>query len=149
MPSPLQRHERTGPELSAAELHALLVLRVDVFVVEQECPYPELDGRDLLATTRHHWLAPAEDPLDVRAAVRLLGDDGPLRIGRVVTAPAARGAGLSRELVLNVVETFGDEALVLDAQSHLVPYYSSMGFDIDGDEYIEDGIPHLPMRRSS
>ncbi len=143
----LETFVRLGPDLAADELHALLRLRVDVFVVEQECPYPEIDGRDLLATTEHRWLAPADAPLAVAASIRLLGDDGDRRIGRVVTDGAARGRGLARQLVVSAIETFGDEPLVLDAQSHLVPYYSDMGFVVSGEEFIEDGIPHRPMRR--
>ncbi len=143
----LETFVRRGPELTAAELHALLRLRVDVFVVEQDCPYPEIDGRDLLATTEHRWLAPSESPQEIAAAIRLLADDGDRRIGRVVTDEAARGRGLARQLVLTAIETFGDEALVLDAQSHLVAYYSDMGFVVSGEEFIEDGIPHRPMRR--
>lgn len=143
----LETFVRRGPELTAAELHALLRLRVDVFVVEQDCPYPELDGRDLLPTTEHRWLAPADAPLEVTAAIRLLEDVGDRRIGRVVTEVDARGRGLARQLVLAAIETFGDEPLVLDAQSHLVAYYSDMGFVVSGEEFIEDGIPHRPMRR--
>lgn len=143
----LETFVRRGPELTAAELHALLRLRVDVFVVEQDCPYPEIDGRDLLPTTEHRWFAPTGSPLEIAAAIRLLADDGDRRIGRVVTDEAARGRGLARRLVLTAIETFGDEALVLDAQSHLVPYYSDMGFVVSGEEFIEDGIPHRPMRR--
>lgn len=142
-------HVRRGSALRAAELHALLRLRVDVFVVEQACPYPEIDGRDLLDSTEHRWLAPVDDPLEVLTSIRILADGDAHRIGRVVTAPAARGGGLARVLMASAIETFGDDDLVLDAQSHLVPYYSGMGFVIDGDEFVEDGIPHRPMRRPS
>src|SRR3954452_5684859 len=91
-------HDATGPELTAAQLHAILRLRVDVFVVEQKAAYPEIDGRDLLPTTRHIWLCQGElgDEEPVDSYLRVLADpDGVRRIGRVVTAASARGKGLA------------------------------------------------------
>jgi len=142
-------HVATFAELDAATLYALLRLRTDVFVVEQHCPYPELDGRDVEPGTRHLWLAPDGDPLDVRAYMRLLAEpDGALRIGRVCTAAKARGEGLSARLLDAALELAGSRApTVLDAQSYLVGFYESYGFTASGPEYVEDGIPHVPMRR--
>jgi ElaA protein len=137
-------------ELSSRAAYALLRLRGDVFVVEQECAYPDLDGRDLEATTEHRWLHPAGDPETVLAYLRVLADPGCLRIGRVVTAPSARGRGLAARLVGDVVATHGPGSdLVLDAQSHLADWYARRGFVRDGDDFVEDGIPHTPMRRSA
>jgi len=142
-------HVATFADLDAATLYALLRLRTDVFVVEQQCPYPELDGRDVEPGTRHLWLAPDGDPLDVRAYLRLLAEpDGAVRIGRVCTAAKARGEGLSARLLDAALELAGSGTpTVLDAQSYLVGFYESYGFTASGPEYVEDGIPHVPMRR--
>ena len=133
-------------DLDPVTLHELVRLRVDVFVVEQECPYPELDGRDVEPGTEHVWLASGDVP--VAAYLRVLSEpDGSRRIGRVVTAPAARGAGLGAVLVADVLDRHGDAPLVLDAQAHLQGWYARFGFGVDGPEFVEDGIPHVPMRR--
>jgi len=136
-------------DLSVERFHALLRLRIDVFVVEQECPYPELDGRDLEPGTEHLWIAGVSgDPI---AYLRTLDDgvvDGAatLRIGRVVTDPEHRSGGLAAALVDHVVAEVSG-ALVLDAQSYLVDWYEARGFRVSGPEFVEDGIPHTPMRR--
>lgn len=138
--------DRGFSELDAATLYALLRLRVDVFVVEQQCPYPELDGRDTEPTTRHLWLGPAAtQPLSY---LRILAEpDGVARIGRVCTAAHARSGGLTRRLMSAALERIGEQPCVLDAQSYLVEFYQSFGFSPDGPEFLEDGIPHVPMRR--
>jgi ElaA protein len=142
----MQLYDRAFADLDAPTLYALLRLRSDVFVVEQACPYPELDGRDTEPTTRHLWLA--DDPATPLSYVRLLTDpDGSARIGRVCTAATARGQGLSRRLINVALDLAGDRPCVLDAQSYLVDYYRSFGFTVAGAEYVEDGIPHVPMRR--
>ena len=138
-----------GPaDLDPTTLYALLRLRVDVFVVEQRCPYPELDGRDLEPGTRHLWLGPARD--EPVAYLRLLAEpDGGARIGRVCTAEKARGAGHSARLVAAALDLIGpDTPCVLEAQSYLVGFYQRFGFVTTGEEYLDDGIPHVPMRRS-
>lgn len=140
----------SGPELAAEQLHDILRLRVDVFVVEQECPYPEIDGADLAPTTQHIWTA---DDKGVTAYVRLLGVDdttgGPVRIGRVVTRADRRGEQLANDLIERSLQRLGFVETELEAQSHLVGWYERFGFAPDGDEYIEDGIPHTPMRRGA
>ncbi len=140
--------EVSGPELTAAQVHDILRLRVDVFVVEQECPYPEIDGADLSPTTQHVWI---EDVGGVAAYIRLLGvDDGthePVRIGRVVTRPDRRGEQLARRLIERSLRQLGPIETALEAQTHLVDYYAALGFEPAGAEYLEDGIPHTPMRR--
>ncbi|MGV9212007.1 GNAT family N-acetyltransferase [Micromonospora sp. RB23] len=134
-------------ELDARTLHDLLKLRVDVFVVEQNCPYPELDGRDVEPGTRHVWLTDGDAPL---AYLRILADpDGVARIGRVVVAPSARGGGHAGRLMTAALDLIGDRPSVLEAQSHLVAFYARHGFTVNGPEYVEDGIPHTPMRRDA
>ncbi|WP_435205995.1 GNAT family N-acetyltransferase [Micromonospora sp. bgisy143] len=134
-------------DLDARTLHDLLKLRIDVFVVEQNCPYPELDGRDVEPGTRHVWLTDGDAPL---AYLRILADpDGVARIGRVVVAPAARGGGHAGRLMAAALDVIGDRPSVLEAQSHLVAFYARHGFTVSGPEYVEDGIPHTPMRRDA
>ncbi|MFI2713115.1 GNAT family N-acetyltransferase [Micromonospora sp. NPDC018662] len=133
-------------ELDARTFHDLLRLRIDVFVVEQSCAYPELDGRDVEPGTRHLWLT--HDGAVV-AYLRILADpDGVARIGRVVVAPAARGAGLAGTLLTGALAAVGDRPCVLEAQTHLVGFYAGHGFTVSGPGYVEDGIPHTPMRRN-
>lgn len=131
-------------DLGVRDLYAVLQLRCDVFVVEQECAYAELDGRDTEPGTRHHWVQ--RDGEVVCAARTLTEDDGSTRIGRVVTASRARGAGLAALVVEHVLATT-PAPHVLDAQSHLAEWYRRFGFEVVGDEFVEDGIPHVPMRR--
>ena len=140
-------HVAAFGELSARTLYDLLKLRVDVFVVEQECAYPELDGRDVEPGTRHLWLA---SDSEILAYLRILADpDGVARIGRVVVAPAARNQGLAGRLLTEALTLIGERPCVLDAQSHLAGFYRAHGFTPTGPEFIEDGIPHLPMRRDA
>lgn len=137
---------RSAPtrELPVEVLYALMRLRQDVFVLEQECLYPDLDGRDLEPGTVQWW-AEAPDGA-VLATLRALDDGGGVvRVGRVATAREARGAGVARELVLAVLAATRGP-VVLDAQSHLEGWYERLGFARDGAGFVEDGIPHVPMR---
>ncbi len=143
-------HTARFAELDLATLHDIVRLRVDVFVVEQHCPYPELDGRDTDESTRHVWVVDAA----VVGYLRLLTEpDRNRRIGRVCVARSRRGRGLAADLVgeglrLSRVETPGAD-VVLDAQTHLAGWYERLGFEVDGAEFVEDGIAHVPMRRRS
>lgn len=136
----------TGDELSAAELYALLKLRMDVFVVEQKAAYPELDGRDLRPDTEHVWYPSAGEP---QAYLRLLREpDGGWRIGRVCTTKQARGTGLGGRLMAAAMERIGDAAAVLDAQTYAQEFYARFGFTPAGEPYDDDdGIEHITMRR--
>lgn len=139
-------YDRKTDQLSARQLHDVLRLRIDVFVVEQNCPYPELDGRDVEPGTRHLWI---ERDGRVAAVVRILDDGADWRIGRVATARECRGAGLAAKLMIAAIERCPGRPIVLGAQSHLRDWYGGFGFVQDGPEYLEDGIPHLPMRRAA
>lgn len=150
-----------APDLAPPELYALLRLRVEVFVVEQDCPYPELDGRDLEPRTRHYWLAGAGaahadaprpatggDPGPVLGTVRLLEEpDGGYRIGRVCTRADARGRGLGAQLMSAALAEVGSGACVLDAQEQQVAFYERFGFTGTGPSFVVDGIAHVPMLR--
>ncbi len=147
------RHVARLADLPPATLYALLRLRVDVFVVEQNCPYPELDGRDTEPGARHVWLTRGAGEQRVPdgapvAYLRILDDgDGVARIGRVCVAPAARGEGYGRQIMAAGLDLVGDRPCRLSAQSHLAGFYADLGFRADGPEFVEDGIPHVPMYR--
>jgi ElaA protein len=137
-------------DLDAPTLYALLRLRVEVFVVEQNCPYFELDGRDLESHTRHFWL---ESPSGaVISTLRLLEDhpDGAtvFRIGRVCTEVSERGRGNTNRLMAAALAEVGDHPCRLSAQSYLAAMYARHGFVTDGAEFDEDGIAHVPMVRA-
>ncbi|WP_442791553.1 GNAT family N-acetyltransferase [Micromonospora sp. NBC_01813] len=147
----LTSHIARTVELDPLTLYQLLKLRVDVFVVEQECAYPELDGRDVEPGTLQLWLSRADA---VVACLRLLTDPadpaggGPVRrIGRVAVAADERGQGHAGRLVDAALAIAGDQPCVLDAQAHLTALYGRHGFAVAGPEYLEDGIAHVPMRR--
>ncbi|GID97115.1 ElaA protein [Amorphoplanes digitatis] len=132
------------PDLDTTTLYAILKLRVDVFVVEQRCPYPELDGRDAEPGTRHVWLTRGDEVL---AYLRILADGDTERIGRVVTAPDARKGGYASRLVEHALTVVGARPCTLAAQAHLTGFYARFGFTVAGPGFLEDGIPHVPMRR--
>jgi ElaA protein len=138
---------RSPAELTAAELYAVLRLRVDVFVVEQTCPYPELDGQDLLDDSLQVW---AHDDGELLGCIRVLrADSDHPAIGRVATAGAARGRGVAGALIEHGITLCRPDATIhLHAQAHLEQWYARFGFARAGEEYDEDGIPHVPMTRT-
>lgn len=132
---------------SAIELYRLLKLRVDVFVVEQACAYPELDGKD---TEALHLRLLIDG--DTAAYARLWRPaDAPPRIGRVLVAPGHRGKRLGDALMREAIRAcevhFPGEPIALSAQSHLERFYRSLGFTPTSEEYVEDDIPHIDMQR--
>jgi ElaA protein len=130
-------------ELDVATLYAILRLRAEVFVVEQECAYLDLDGRDLEQGTRLVWI---EQDGAVVATLRMMNEpDGATRIGRVVVTPPMRGRGLADDLMTEALRLAGDRSVVIDAQTYLVTWYHRLGFEVSGDAYLEDGILHTPM----
>ena len=137
-------------DLDAATLYELLKLRVEVFVVEQATPYPELDGRDLLAETRHFWLEGADG--NVISTLRLMeehpGGEKSFRIGRVCTKRTDRGHGHTSRLMQAALAEVGDYPCHINAQTYLGEMYSKHGFVRSGDEFLDDGIPHVPMVRA-
>ncbi|WP_459617797.1 GNAT family N-acetyltransferase [Bordetella sp. 2513F-2] len=140
-------------ELRLADLYALLRLRAEVFIMEQQCPYLDPDGKDLQGETRHLM---AHDP-DGRlvACARLLDPalhGGEVIIGRVITAPQVRGVGLGHELMRQALDHVRRHwpglPVYLSAQARLQAYYAGHGFVPVTAPYIEDGIPHIGMRRA-
>jgi len=141
-----------GTELDAPTLYDVLALRSAVFVVEQECAYQDLDGRDLLEGTRHL----IGRQVDVAAYARILAPDAELpvpRIGRVIVTSQARGRQLGRRLMERALSSCGEhwpgKPIELGGQAHLVDFYRSFGFVPIGAPYVEDGIPHQWMRRDA
>ena len=142
-------HRSWAADLPPDTLYELLRLRVDVFVVEQAAPYPELDGRDLEEGARHFWLGGSGNPEPVLGCLRLLREPtGEFRIGRLCTARSVRGRGLGRQLMEAALAEVGDRSCVLDAQEHLAGFYRDFGFSAAGETYDWDGIAHVPMRRA-
>ncbi|MFE7505985.1 GNAT family N-acetyltransferase [Promicromonospora sp. NPDC057488] len=146
-------------QLDVVIAYGVWKLRQDVFVVEQDCPYHDLDGRDVEPGAVQVVLLAEAAPDSVSdGGTRVLGtarvlDDGAVwRIGRVALAKEARGKGLSDDVMraaIEYIEAAGDDRdIVLDAQSPLTRWYGKHGFVADGDEFLDDGIPHTPMRRT-
>jgi ElaA protein len=137
-------------ELSAVELYVLLKMRVDVFVVEQNCPYPELDGKD--ADALHLRLLQAGELIAAARIFAPTDKDAPAKIGRVVVSPDHRGKRLGdavmREAISVCEERYPQAPIYLSAQSHLSRFYGSFGFEPTSEEYLEDGIPHVDMVRA-
>ncbi|XVX20718.1 GNAT family N-acetyltransferase [Actinomycetota bacterium] len=138
-------HSASFADLEAPMAYRLWALRESVFVVEQDCPYQELDGRDLEPATRHLWCA--DDAGEPTAYLRVLADPGAARIGRVLTRADQRGRGLAARLMHAALAEIGERPSVLDAQAHLVDWYAAFGYAPSGRGFVEDGIPHVPMRR--
>ena len=145
-------HCKPHSDLSKHELYAALALRTQVFVVEQNCPYLEVDGRDLEGDTCHllGWQGN-----ELVAYLRLLDpalNQGDVVIGRVVTAASARGTGLGHgmmeQALLACAQRWPGVPVYLSAQAHLQGYYGRYGFAAVTDEYLEDDIPHIGMRRT-
>jgi ElaA protein len=136
-------------ELSAWELYDLLRMRVDVFVVEQNCPYPELDGKD--ADALHLRLLQGGDLLAASRIFPPAEEGAPAKIGRVVVSPDHRGKRLGEAVMREATATCGQRyprhPIYLSAQSHLARFYGGMGFVATSEEYLEDGIPHVDMVR--
>ena len=134
-------------ELSAQTVYRICQLRMAVFVVEQACVYQDLDDRDLEPATRH--LSYVVDDGVVAAYLRVLAEPtGEARIGRVCVALAYRSSGLAGELMRRAHEQAGDRVVELHAQAYLRGWYERLGYGVIGAEFLDDGIPHVPMRRT-
>ncbi|MGB1453463.1 MAG: GNAT family N-acetyltransferase [Crocinitomicaceae bacterium] len=135
-------------ELSLEEFHDIIALRIQIFIIEQNCPYQEVDGKDKLA---HHLFFKNEMD-EIIAVTRILPQGisyAEVAIGRVVVHEDYRGTGLGNQLMADsmnfVRDKYGDVPVRLSAQKHLENYYGNHGFKSTGKEYLEDGIPHVEM----
>jgi len=137
-------------ELTLDELYAILQLRNEVFVVEQNCVYNDTDGKDQLAW---HLIATGDKKLVAYTRILPPGISySDPAIGRVVTSFSNRRSGLGRELMKRSIEAceklFGKISITLSAQVYLQSFYESLGFIVVGEEYLDDGIPHIKMSRN-
>ena len=140
---------RPFPSLSGQEVHDMLRLRVDVFVVEQQCAYAEVDGRD--AEAIHVMGRSPDGTLVAYARVLPSVGDSPVRIGRVVVRSDQRGRGIADLLMRHALQAVravhGNCRVVLAAQAQLERFYAGFGFVRTGPVYDWDGIPHVDMER--
>lgn len=138
-------------ELDVPTLYALLQLRCEVFVVEQTCPYLDVDGEDLVGENRH-ILGWRDGRLIAYARILKNGPDPePVSIGRVIVEGSVRGEKLGAQLMTRALAScqqhWPQKALYLSAQAHLQPFYAGFGFQPVTPVYDEDGIPHVGMAR--
>lgn len=138
-------------ELSPLELYSILQLRNEVFVVEQNCVFQDADNKDQLS---YHLMGWKEDVLVAYTRIIPAGVAyAEASIGRVVTSPAIRKTGLGKELMQvsleKIYQLFGNITVRIGAQLYLEKFYSSLGFQSTGKQYLEDGIPHVEMIKQS
>ncbi len=139
--------------IPAEELYRILKLRQDVFIIEQDCIYEDIDGFDQQSL---HLLMKQEETLVGYSRIvpaSLKYDE--VSIGRIVVNPPFRGLGYGKEIVRKSLEWINESAdepnplpVRIEAQAHLQQFYSGLGFEADGDIYILDGIPHLEMLKT-
>ena len=132
-------------QLTPREVYEILKIRTAVFVVEQNCPYQEVDGTDY--DSLHVWL---EEKGEIKAYLRAfyVGEDGKtVQMGRVLSKE--RGVGLGAKIVAAGIDAVKSamkpEKIVIEAQTYALPFYEKFGFVTSGEEFLEDGIPHTPM----
>jgi len=143
VPSP-HVHRAAFAELDPLTAYRLWALRSAVFVVEQQCVYADLDGRDVHQATVHLWVEEAGAPTSY---LRILDEGDHVRIGRVVTDVRYRGQGLAAVVMSEALEVVWGRRTELHAQAHLRAWYEGFGFAACGEEFLDDGILHVPMRR--
>lgn len=145
--------EQSFKELSTAELYAILHLRQQVFIVEQQCIYLDCDGQDKKAHHLTGWYE-VEDQLEPIAYLRIVYPEkmsNSISIGRVLTHPNFRRKGLGRQIMtqclFNIEKRYPESAIFISAQQYLIGFYESFNFHISSEGYQEDGIPHIRMTR--
>ncbi|UQY42999.1 GNAT family N-acetyltransferase [Erwinia sp. PK3-005] len=136
-------------ELNVHQLHDILALRNRVFIVEQQCPYEDIDGQDLAHDNRHIFALGEGRLLACARILTPVDADSPVTIGRVIVTSEARGLQLGYRLMERVLESCGQywpgRRQALSAQAHLQVFYGRMGFKPVGEVYLEDNIPHIDM----
>ncbi|WP_349352280.1 MULTISPECIES: GNAT family N-acetyltransferase [unclassified Flagellimonas] len=138
---------KTFDELSIHELYQILRLRSEVFVVEQDCVYQDVDNKDQKAL---HVIGLKEDEVVAYTRVFKPGDYFKnVSIGRVVVCQDQRKYGLGKQIMLATMaaidQRFPNKPIEISAQSYLLKFYTDLGFSAFGEEYLEDGIPHRRM----
>ena len=134
-------------EMSNLQLHDIWKLRQSVFIVEQNCPYMDIDGMDPMC---HHIQGYTEDNLFCYA--RLIPPTNHIaKIGRVIVSPQYRHLGLGTQLMQQgerwMRHNWSMKQIQLDAQSHLLTFYENLGYCSTGTEFLEDNIPHTRMKK--
>ncbi len=139
-------------ELSAAEIHEILKLRQDVFIIEQTCIYPDIDGKDEAST---HLFA-VDDENSICAYMRIIAPGlhyQEAALGRILTVQTSRGTGLGKALIEKGIETvaqeFPGQSIKISAQEHLERFYQGFGFVTSSKPYDDDGIMHIDMIRKA
>ena len=137
--------------LTSLELYEMLQLRSEVFVVEQSCPFQDMDGADQKAM---HLMGVKDGKLVAYARCFAAGEKfSESSIGRVVTHLSARGDGIGhvliKEAIASLVRHWGPQPIRIGAQARLEKFYNQHGFVQNGEPYIEDGIPHIEMLRAA
>ncbi|MUV38460.1 UPF0039 protein [Lentibacillus sp. JNUCC-1] len=143
----MEWHLKTFEELTTSELYKIMKARTDVFVVEQTCPYPELDDYDQPALHLY-----SEENGRIAVYVRLLPSNSryaEASIGRVLVTQPFRGKGYARSImnkaITYITSEWQEQTIKLQAQKYLQGFYESLGFEQISDVYIEDDIPHIDM----
>jgi len=139
--------------LNIDELYEILKLRIDVFVVEQTCFYPDIDGIDRHKETIHLF---CYQQGKIAGYLRILAKgqsyDDYIAIGRVIVAEHVRGVGFGHKLMAEAIEVcqqyFPKQQIKISAQEHLESFYNKHGFERVSKMYLEDDIPHIAMLRS-
>ncbi|SRR5690625_36896 len=137
---------KTFDQLTNEELYAILKLRVDVFIVEQNCPYPELDNFDQKAT--HLFKKEADEIIAYSRLIPRGVKFQEASIGRVITKQDKRRSGLGTELVkksIDIINSWGKSNILIEAQAHLEEFYRKCGFETISEPYLLDGIDHVEM----
>lgn len=142
--APITLHHALLDEVPPRALYGMLQVRSAAFVVEQQCIYLDLDGKDLAEGCVLWW---HERGGAVLSTIRVLHVGEDRVIGRVATASGARGRGLAGELIRAAIAAEPGRTFHLGGQWHLAGWYASFGFERSGRDYMEDGIPHTPMTR--
>jgi ElaA protein len=138
-------HHAPFDDVPARALYGMLRIRSAAFVVEQQCIYLDLDERELVPGTVLWW---HEQGGEVLSTIRVLPEGEERVIGRVATAPSARGLGLAGALIEAAIAAEPERTFRLGGQWHLARWYATFGFARSGRDYMEDGIPHTPMVRA-
>lgn len=138
----MKTYVKSFEELDINELYEILKLRVDVFVVEQNCPYPEIDGIDKDA---FHIIC--KEGGELAAYARLYKEKGEIHLGRVIAKNRGQGHGklILNEAIESAYEKYQTEKIIIEAQTYAKDFYAKAGFEQRSETYLLDGIPHIKM----